>query len=61
MYAVVLALEPDDWSRPVKARARRIACMVASVPETVRRAMSQKVSSVIGSQAWTSSSLVRLS
>ena len=33
-------------SRPVKARARRMACIVASLPEVARRAMSQKVRSV---------------
>ena len=44
--AVVLALELHDRSRPVNARARRMACIVASVPDTVMRAMStQPVSS----------------
>jgi hypothetical protein len=48
-------------SRPVKARASRIRCIVASVPETVIRAMStQPVSSQSNSIARTSSSLVRL-
>ena len=47
------------FSRPVKARAMRIRCIVASVPETVIRAIStQPVISQISSQARISSSLV---
>ncbi len=47
-------------SRPVKPRATRMACIVASVPETVIRAMSQKVISQMSSATEISSSLVRL-
>jgi hypothetical protein len=45
--------------RPVYARARRMACIVASVPETVIRTLStQPVSSLTSSARRTSSSVV---
>ena len=38
--AVIAALEFEIVSRPVKPRARRIALIVASVPELTKRTIS---------------------